>query len=184
MSRAATAALTLAQVDLDAGRYTQALESLRMAARSGDGAALNMLGRCAERGWGMDPDPAQAAGYYRKAILTGEPWAMFNLAELHLRGEGVLRDPAAARDLYAQAARKGLLQALNMLGMLAEDEAEARAYFRAGAEGGDPWAMFNHACALAADGQQAEARDWIARSRKDAPPGYLAMLDRARLDWL
>ena len=167
----AEAALATGQLLLEAGEGGQAIESFRMAARAGDPRGLTMLGRAAERGWGMAPDARQAAGWYRRAAAGGDPWAMFNLADLHLRGEGVPRDPAEATRLYADAARGGLLQALNMLGVLAEtgaagppDAGAALTYYTASAEGGDPWGQFNLARLLVAADRLPEALDWLDRA--------------------
>ena len=52
----------------------------QIAARSGDAAALNMLGRCYERGWGVAVDLSEAARSYRLAAAKADHWAQFNLA--------------------------------------------------------------------------------------------------------
>lgn len=182
----ADAALATGQLLLEAGEGGQAIESFRMAARAGDPRGLTMLGRAAERGWGMVPDADQAAGWYRRAAAAGDPWAMFNLADLCLRGEGVPRDPAEATRLYADAARAGLLQALNMLGMLAEtgaagphDPAAALTYYTASAEGGDPWGQFNLARHLIAGGRVPEALDWLDRALDCRVSGFHAAVAEA-----
>lgn len=182
----AEAALATGQLLLESGQAAQALESFRMAARAGDARGLTMLGRAAERGWGMTPEPRQAAGWYRRAAAGGEPWAMFNLADLHLRGEGVPRDAAEATRLYADAARGGLLQALNMLGMLAEtgaagpaDPAAAAAYYTAAAERGDCWGQFNLARLLLAEDRLPEALPWLDRALARGVPGFHAAVAEA-----
>ncbi|WP_299365002.1 tetratricopeptide repeat protein [uncultured Paracoccus sp.] len=182
----AEAALATGQLLLDAGETAQALESFRMAARAGDARGLTMLGRAAERGWGMPPDARKAGAWYRRAARSGEPWAMFNLADLHLRGEGVSLDPVEAARLYADAARHGLLQALNMLGMIAEtgacgrpDPTAAQAYYAAAAERGDPWGQFNLARQLLAASRMAEALPWLDRALACRLPGFQAAVARA-----
>lgn len=167
---AAEAALALGQMLLDSGRPQDALESFSMAARGGSAAALTMIGRIHERGWGQPRDPARAAGYYRRAAQAGDAWAMFNLADLCLSGTGVPRDEARAHALYAAAATTGHAKALNMLGMLAEagqgpDPAwAAQDYFRAAAEAGDCWAQFNLARLLVQQGAKDQALVWLDRS--------------------
>lgn len=182
----AEAALATGQLLLEAGEPAQALESFRMAARAGDARGLTMLGRAAERGWGMAPDARQAAAWYRRGAAEGDAWAMFNLADLHLRGEGVARDAAQAARLYAAAARAGLLQALNMLGMLAEagaagpaDPAAAAAYYTAAAERGDCWGQFNLARLLLAEGRLPEALTWLDRALAGGVPGFHAAVATA-----
>lgn len=177
-SAAARAALALGQMLLNSGDAPAAIESFRMAARSGEAMALTMLGRIHDRGWGVAPDPVQAADWFRRAVDAGEAWAMFNLADLHLSGRGVTRDTATAHALYAKAAQHGHVQALNMLGMLAESGSDpdpadtAEEYFRAGAEAGDPWAMFNLARRMIETGHIESALGWLERSLNRGFPEY------------
>lgn len=162
--------LALGQLCLDRGgaEQAQAVEWFRIAARGGDARAINMLGRCYEHGWGVEPDPRMAANCYRTAADRGDVWALFNLGDLHCRGHGVPADDEAAYRLYAEAARKGHVKALNMLGLFHEcgravpaDGAAARAFFKAAAEGGDCWGRFNHARTLVLDGALDEALPWF-----------------------
>ncbi len=177
--------LALGQICLDRGGAAQAAEWFRIAARSGDARAINMLGRCFERGWGVPADPGQAAACYRKAADRGDAWALFNLADLHCRGEGVPADDQAAYRLYAAAARRGHAKALNMLGLFHEcgravpvDGGAARAFFQAAAEGGDCWGRFNHARMLTLDGRLEEALPWFRRALDAGfPDFYRCMAD-------
>ncbi|MFT4012567.1 MAG: hypothetical protein QM682_04005 [Paracoccus sp. (in: a-proteobacteria)] len=172
------AALALGQMLLDGGKPQAALDSFSMAARGGSAAALTMIGRMHERGWGVPRDPGLAAGYFARAAEAGDAWAMFNLADLCLSGQGVARDEARAHALYAAAARKGHAKALNMLGMLAEagqgpDPASAAIdYFHAAAKAGDCWAQFNLARLLLQAGARAPALDWLDRSIRGGFPEY------------
>jgi|AGTN01.1.fsa_nt_gi FOG: TPR repeat, SEL1 subfamily len=184
---ATDALLLLGQLCLDRGgpERQQAVEWFRSAARGGDARAINMLGRCHERGWGVAADPRKAAAYFRKAADLGDAWAMFNLADLHYRGEGVPRDDEAAYLLYAAAARKGHAKALNMLGLLHEygrgvpaSEEHARAYFLAAAEGGDCWGQFNYARMLILSGATKDALPWLHRALEGGFPDFFrAMAD-------
>ncbi|MDQ2105300.1 tetratricopeptide repeat protein [Azospirillum isscasi] len=173
--------LALGQQCLDRGGAEQAraVEWFRIAARSGDARAVNMLGRCHEHGWGVPADPVQAAVYYRRAAELGDAWAPFNLADLHCRGVGVPADDGEAYRLYADAARRGNVKALNMLGLfheagraVAEDGAGARRLFQAAAEGGDCWGRFNHARLLLQDGRTEEALGWFARALETGFPDF------------
>lgn len=179
----------LGQIALDRGEASQALEWFRSAARSGDAAAFNMLGRCHERGWGTEPDSSAAARYYLKAADLGDVWAMFNLADLHCRGDGVARDDEAAHALYLAAARRGHVKSLNMLGLFHEagrsvppDRAAALAFFRAAAEGGDCWGRFNLARLLLADGFMAEALGWFERALDSGFPDFHRAMGEALAD--
>lgn len=174
----AEAALALGQMLLDSGNATAAVESFAAAARAGNAAALNMLGRCHERGWGGPADAVLAAAYYRRASAAGEPWAMFNLADLHFSGRGIAQDDHAAHRLYAEAASRGHGKALNMLGIMAEsgrgpDRPDAALpYFTAAAEAGDCWGQFNAARLLLAQGCAAAALRWLDLSLATGFPGY------------
>jgi TPR repeat protein len=54
--------------------------------------------------------------WYRKAIATGEPTAMYNLGLMYTTGGGGLRrDPAEARHWISRAADGGLEQAKQWL---------------------------------------------------------------------
>lgn len=175
---AAEAALALGQMLLDGGRPQAALESFSMAARGGCAAALTMIGRMHERGWGLPRDPAKAAGFYRRAAEAGDAWGMFNLADQYLSGNGVPQDDARAHALYAAAAANGHAKALNMLGMLAEagrgpdPVSAATDYFRAAAAAGDCWAQFNLARRLIGEGKAEQAMGWLDRSIEEGFPDY------------
>lgn len=182
------AALALGQMLLDSGRPQEALDSFSMAARGGNIAALTMIGRMHERGWGVPADPALAAGYFARAADAGDAWAMFNLADLCLAGRGVPQDRLRAHRLYASAAGLGHAKALNMLGMLAEtgegpDPTEAATdYFRAAAEAGDCWAQFNLARRLLEQGEGEQALAWLDRSLDAGFPDYWRTLARLLAD--
>ncbi|GBQ10071.1 hypothetical protein AA21291_0295 [Swaminathania salitolerans LMG 21291] len=104
-----------------------------------------MLGRAYERGWGVKRNAAKAAKLFQRAAEAGDAWARFNLADLFYLGDGVDPDRARACALYAEAARGGILPALNMLGILHEegygshapDPVAARLFYRAAARQGD-----------------------------------------------
>jgi uncharacterized protein len=181
--------LMLGQLQLDRGDEAGALSWFRTAALSGDGRAVNMLGRAFERGWGVRPDAEMAARHYMKAASLGEPWAMFNLADLHCRGEGVARDDHAAYRLYLDAARRGHLKSLNMLGLfheagrtVAPDPEGARAFFLAAAEGGDCWGCFNLGRLLAGAGRGEEAAHWFARALETGFPDFYRAMGAALSD--
>lgn len=183
------AQLALGQLCLDRGgpeQEAQALDWFRSAARGGDARALNMLGRCHERGWGTAADPARAAAYYHAAADRGDVWALFNLGDLHCRGEGVPADDEAAYRLYAAAAKKGHVKALNMLGLFHEcgravpaDDAAALAFFRAAAEGGDCWGRFNYARMLTLAGGRDEALPWFRRALETGFPDFFRAMASA-----
>jgi len=145
------AALYLAQWHLDRGERHEAFRLFAQAAQSAHPAALNMLGRAYERGWGTPRDLERAIACFEAASAGGEGWAFYNLADLHLTGQGVPCDPARAHDAYVEAARRGIGKAFNMLGLLHEEgfgsvpanTDHARAYYEAGMTCGDRAAGLN-----------------------------------------
>ncbi len=181
----ADAALALGQLLLDTGQPLAAIDSFETAAREGNAAAMNMLGRLHERGWGIPANLETAAQYYRRACEGGEVWAAINLADLYLQGHGVEQSDDEAHSLYQRAADAGHAKAMNMLGMMAEAgrgpegiEA-AEGHFLRAAEAGDCWGQFNAARLLFASGQVETALGWIDRSLADSPPEYLRVIVNA-----
>ncbi|HEY0120318.1 MAG TPA: tetratricopeptide repeat protein [Rhizobium sp.] len=180
------AQLALGQLALDQGDHAAAIDWFRAAARSGDRRAYNMLGRCFEHGWGTAADALKASVYYRHAADLGDAWAMFNLADLLLRGKGADRDEGQAFDLYVEATRLGHIKSLNMIGLFYEkghfveaDKSQARAFYLAGAEGGDCWAQFNHARLLIEDGNIANALPWLEKTFESGFPDFWASMGEA-----
>ncbi len=182
------AALALGQLLLDTGQPLAAAERFKTAAAGGNSTAMHLLGRMHQLGWGIPADPATAADYYSRASASGEPWSMLNLAELYLSGSGVAQNDAEAYRLYSLAAKQGNAQALNMLGMLAEDgrgpetPEAATAYYIAAAEAGDCWGRFNAARMLIAQERIDEAMEWIDRSLSEGSPIYLRIVADALID--
>lgn len=111
-----------------------------VAAQSDEPDAINMLGRCHERGWGCAVDLQKAAELYGRAADMGHGWAMYNLAEL-LRADGGQKKDRQALALYVKAARRGLGKAMTMVGTAREtgwggarpNLAAARLWYRRGA---------------------------------------------------
>lgn len=142
--------LVLAQIYLDRGQMQAAFSMIEVAARSGSAPALNMLGRAYERGWGVTPNPLLAMQYFEMAAQQNYGWAFFNMADLYMAGHGLPRDVERAYALYVRAAQAGVAKALNMIGLLHEDNnppsiAVARQYYMAAAEAGDCWGALNMA---------------------------------------
>ncbi|MBE9603594.1 sel1 repeat family protein [Acetobacteraceae bacterium H6797] len=177
------ALMALGQVHLDNGRPKEAYECFRDAARGGRPAALNMLGRCHERGWGVRRDPALARQCFTRAADLGDAWAMFNLADLLARGEGGPKDAEGAYRLYAEAARRGNGKALNMLGLFHEegevvppDRMAAMAFYEAAAEAGDCWGAFNLARLMIDAGRTEAALSWLDRALETGFADFFRMM--------
>ncbi|HET6388558.1 tetratricopeptide repeat protein [Hyphomicrobium sp.] len=153
----------------------------QIAAREGDAAALNMLGRCYERGWGVTLDFVEAARCYQRAADKSDHWAQFNLACLLVSGAGVARDYSAALTLLLNSARAGNAKAMNMLGRFREEgwggvEAKPHSamqwYYRA-ANRGCFRGQFHFSRYLCREGRIGEAVLWLTKSLAAAPDDFV-----------
>ncbi|WP_052699182.1 tetratricopeptide repeat protein [Hyphomicrobium sp. 99] len=151
-----------------------------IAAREGDPAALNMLGRCYERGWGVPVDFAEAARSYRLAADKQDHWAQFNLANLLVKGVGVARDYRAALALLLRSARRDNAKAMNMLGRFREEGWDVQAkpssamrWYRRAAERGCFRGQFHLSRYLCRAGRIDEAVEWLTKSLATAPDDFV-----------
>lgn len=160
--------------DLDA-----ALRWFKLAARSGDAEASNMVGRCYEIGWGTEPDLAEAADWYRRAADKNHAWGEFNLASLYAQGRGVPYDEKMALALLVRSARRGNPKAMNMLGRFREAsslprrrERSAGVWYRWAAERGCFRGQFHHGRYLVAAGRVSDGIAWFRASLSHAPADF------------
>lgn len=99
----------------------------------------------------VQADAAAALQQLQEAAALGDPYATFNLGYMHMRGMGTPPNATAARVNFEIAARHDMPSAYNGLGVLhyegqagaPVDFVAARHAFEAGAQLGDPDAMFN-----------------------------------------
>jgi TPR repeat protein len=152
----------------------------QIAAREGDPGALNMLGRCYERGWGVAVDYAEAARCYRFAADKSDHWAQFNLASLLTRGAGVARDYRGALALLLRSARRDNAKAMNMLGRFREEGWDVQAkphsamqWYRRAAERGCFRGQFHFSRYLCRAGRIEEAVKWLTKSLAAAPDDFV-----------
>jgi len=156
-----------------------ALRWFLIASRDGDTDAMNMAGRCYELGWGTPVMLGEAARWYEIAADGGHAWAQFNLASLLGQGRGVALDVSRALTLLVRSARQGNAKAMNMLGRYRESNGDvparpqrAATWYRRAAERGCFRGQFHHGRFLTAAGRTGEAREWFARSLKQAPDDF------------
>lgn len=71
--------------------------------------------RVLRNGEGVAQDLTKAVQRYQRAADLGDANAMFNLGVCYQKGCGVRQDRLRARQLYAEAARRGNLQASDVL---------------------------------------------------------------------
>lgn len=135
----------------EAGRFTEAFESLSPAARAGNAPAQYVVGLMYANGQGIEQSFYEAAKMYRLAGEQGHTGAQVNLGSLYENcyGNGPCNAEAAA-NWYRRAADQGdALGQFNLAVMyaggtgVAQDEWSARVLFRRAAEQGYPPAQYN-----------------------------------------
>ncbi len=163
-----------------------ALRWFRAAAGAGYTPAVNMVGRCFERGWGTGRDLGEAARCYRQSAEQGFDWAQFNLANLLLYGLGVPRDRVEAFAWFRRAANQGHAKAMNMLGRFHEEGWDrprslnlAVHWYSRAAAGGDYRGQFNLGTVLAQGSRHAEALAWFERALAAGDRDFVADAARA-----
>jgi TPR repeat protein len=173
------AQVLVAQRLLDENRKHLALYWFQAAAAAGYTPAINMLGRCHEKGWAVPADPAMAAEHYRRAAEQRLDWAEYNLANLLLRGHGIARDRIHAFDLFTRAAAQGHAKSMNLLGRFHEegwdrprDPGLAAMWYRRAAEAGDYRGAFNYGTVLAQQGQIQQACKAIRNALATGNPDF------------
>lgn len=165
-----------------------ALTWFERAAESGESEAWNMVGRCHEKGWGTPQDYRRAMPYFERAIALDHVWARVNLAQILMRLGNPAERPRAYR-LFEEAAKAGNLKAINSLARFLEegwagpaDPPRAVALYRLAAGQGDHWAQFNLATLLYAQGNHAEALNWLGRCVENSDDGFRGRVAAVLLD--
>ena len=87
--------------------YSVALSEFLPLAEQGHSDAQNHLGMMYFLGWGVPPDFARAAQWFRKAADQGHADAQFWLGDMYRNGLGVLWNSALAAQWYRTAADQG-----------------------------------------------------------------------------
>jgi len=148
-----------------------------IASKSGRADAINMVGRCHEKGWGVPVDYSKAAAYYAEAAGHSYDWALFNLACLMLEGNGVPRDPDRAFALFKQAVEQGHGKSLNMIGHCHEhglgcerNMTIALDWYHRSAHAGDFRGQYRYGQLLYEMGRIDESVSWFQRAVTSAPP--------------
>ena len=134
-----------------------ALRWFGVAAAQGHLAAINMVGRCHDLGWGTPVDKVVAARWFKRAAERGLDWGMYNWGTALALGAGVPEDKAAALTWFERAAALGNAKAINFIGSFHEDGwvvprdvGRAAGYYELAAAGRDFRGQFNHGRMLVA----------------------------------
>ncbi|MGE0628700.1 MAG: tetratricopeptide repeat protein [Hyphomicrobiaceae bacterium] len=151
----------------------------RLAARSGNADAINMIGRCHELGWGTAQNIRLAEQAYCLAVKKGHAWGCFNLAMLMLaRGETDQRRREIL-SLLVRAARRGITPAISFIGQACEEgwcglprPGTARRWYARAARRGCYRGKFNLARQNMSEGDVDGAIRWLERAVKAGPPNF------------
>lgn len=114
----AHADFSAAEQALAAGQLDRVLAELGPLVQQGDARALNLLAVLTQNGWGLERDPTEAVGLYRRAADAGLTRAIHNLGRMYRAGLGVARDDAETARLWKIAARQGSVASQASLGNL------------------------------------------------------------------
>lgn len=100
----------------DAKKYTAAFPKLKTAAEKGHKKAQYRLGRCYDKGNGVEENDQQAFAWYQKAAAQGHTKAQYQLGKCYKDGEGVTKDRKKAFEWFAKAAQDGHAEAQYQVG--------------------------------------------------------------------
>lgn len=74
------------------------------------------VGRCYQKGFGVEKDFVQAKAWYERAIALGETRAIVYLGDMYAKGEGTTQDFCQAKQWYKQGAEAGDVMGMFNLG--------------------------------------------------------------------
>lgn len=90
----------------DAKKYTEAVPKLRTAAEKGHKKAQYRLGKCYDKGYGVEEDDQLAFSWYQKSAAQGYHKGQYELGRCYRKGKGVAKDNKRAFDLFTLSAKQ------------------------------------------------------------------------------
>ena len=121
----------------DEKKYAEAFPKLKAAAEKGHKKAQYRLGRCYDKGHGVEEDNNQAFKWYKKAADQEYAKAQYQLGKCYKDGKGVEKDKKKAFELFLKAAAEENADAEMAVGKAymkgkgtAADEAKAKKYLK------------------------------------------------------
>ena len=81
----------------DAKKYEQAFKKLLPAAQKGHKKAQYRVGRCYDKGRGVEENNSKAYTWYLKSSQQGYGKAQYQLAKCYMKGKGTTKDAAKAK---------------------------------------------------------------------------------------
>ncbi len=100
----------------DAKKYTAAVPKLKTAAEKGHEKAQYRLGRCYDKGHGVNTNEKLAFQWYYKSATQGYAKAQYQVGKSYKNGEGVTQDRQKAVAWFTKAANNGNADAQYHLG--------------------------------------------------------------------
>jgi len=119
----------------DAQNYTAAVAKLKPAAEKGHKKAQYRLGRCYDKGRGVEENDKLAFQWYSKSAAQGYAKAQYEVGKCYKNGEGVEKDKKKAFEYFTKAAKQENADAELALGKcylkgkgVAADKAKAKTW--------------------------------------------------------
>ena len=100
----------------DAKNYAEAFPKLKLAAEKGNKKAQYRLGRCYDKGNGVEENDKLAFEWYMKAAEQDHAKSQYQVGKCYKNGEGVDKDRKKAVEWFAKAARQDNADAQYALG--------------------------------------------------------------------
>ncbi|MCR4765255.1 MAG: sel1 repeat family protein [Bacteroidaceae bacterium] len=121
----------------DAKKYEQAVEKLLAAAQKGHRKAQYRLGRCYDKGYGVEESDTKAFEWYSKSAAQGHAKAQYQVGKSYKNGEGVVQDRVKAVEYFVKAAKQENADAQFALGKaylkgkgVEADESKAKSWLK------------------------------------------------------
>ena len=121
----------------DAKNYTEAFPKLKAAAEKGHKKAQYRMGRCYDKGNGVEENDKLGFEWYMKSAKQGFAKAQYQVGKCYKNGEGVEKDRKEAFQWFEKAAKQGNGEAELALGKaylkgkgVATDEAKAKQWLK------------------------------------------------------
>ena len=120
----------------DEKKYAEAVKKLLPAAQKGHKKAQYRLGRCYDKGHGVEEDNNKAFEWYSKAAAQNYHKGQYQVGRCYKKGKGVAKDKVKAVQYFTKAAKQGNAKAQFALGEcyfegkgVAQDKAKAKTLF-------------------------------------------------------
>ncbi len=121
----------------DAKKYTEAFPKLKAAAEKGHKKAQYRVGKCYEKGRGVEEDEKMAFQWYEKSAKQGYHKGQYELGDCYKDGEGVAKNKKLAFEWFKKAAAQENAEAEYALGKcymkgrgVASDQNQAKKWFK------------------------------------------------------